>query len=94
MVIFTSSLSQMCFKLSVFKNVAVLEPLFNNKVTEFLFQKRYSDSSLIFVAVNTIFQLNLVFFADSRTSFCAGLLWQHELNLKLKLFLVTVQRCS
>ena len=36
----------------------------------------------------------MVFIADSLTGFCAGLLWQHELNLKLKLFLETVKRCS
>ena len=40
-LIFRSSRSQMFFKISVLKNLAILEPLFNNKVTDLLLQKTY-----------------------------------------------------
>ena len=33
----------MFFKLSVLKNVAVLEPLSNNKMTDLLYQNTYGD---------------------------------------------------
>ena len=41
MLIFTSSRSQMFFKISVLKNFAILEPLSNNKVTDLLLQNTY-----------------------------------------------------
>ena len=42
MLIFTSSRSQMFFKISVLKNFAVImEPLSNNKVTDLLLQNTY-----------------------------------------------------
>ena len=43
---------------------------------------KFITEVLIFAAANTFFQLNLVFIADSRTGFCSGLLWKHELNLR------------
>ena len=82
MLIFRSSRSQMFFKISVLKNFAILEPLSNNKVTDLLLQNTYGACFWIFVAANTFFLLNMVFIADSRTGFCSGLLWKHELNLR------------
>ena len=83
MLIFTSSRSQMFLKISVLKNFAVImEPLFNNKVTDFLLQNTYGACFWIFVAANTFFLLIMVFIADSRTGFCSGHLWKHELNLR------------
>ena len=73
----------MFFKISVLKNFAVImEPLSNNKVTDLLLQNTYGACFWIFVAANTFFLLNMVFIADSRTGFCSGLLWKHELNLR------------
>ena len=83
MLIFTRCRSQMFFKISVLKNFAVImEPLSNNKVTGLLLQNTYGSCFWIFVAANTFFLLNMVFIADSRTGFCSGLLWKHELNLR------------
>ena len=82
MLIFRSSRSQMFFKISVLKNFAILEPLSNNKVTDLLLQNTYGACFWIFVAANTFPLLNKVFLADSRTGFCSGLLWKHELNLR------------
>ena len=89
MLIFTSSRSQMFFKISVLKNFAILEPLSNNKVAGLLLQNTDGGCFWIFVAANTFLQLNMVFIADSRSCFCSGLLWKHELSFKkqpLKLF--------
>ena len=83
-LIFRSSHSQMFFKISV-----TLEPLPNNKVADLLLPNTYGGCFWIFVAANTFLQLNMVFIADSRSCFCSGLLWKHELNFKkqpLKLF--------
>ena len=75
MLIFTSSRSQMFFKISVLKNFAVImKALSNNKVTDLLLQTTYGDYFWIFVAANIFFLLNMVFIADSRTGFCSGLL--------------------
>ena len=82
MLIFTSSRSQMFFKISVLKNFAILEPLSNNKVAGLLLQNTDGGCFWIFVAANTFLQLNMVFIADSRTGFCSGLLWKDELNLR------------
>ena len=82
MLIFTSSRSQMFFKISVLKNFAILEPLSNNKVAGLLLQNTDGGCFWIFVAANTFLQLNMVFTADSCTSFYSGLLWKHELNLR------------
>ena len=59
----------MFFKVSVLKNVIILEPLFNNKVADLLLQNPSSGCFKVFVAANTFFQLNMVFIADSRTGF-------------------------
>ena len=92
MPIFTSSRSQMFFKISVLKNFAILEPLSNNKVTDLLLQNTYGACFWIFVAANTFFLLNMVFIADSRTGFCSGLLWKHELNLRSSHWSCSVKR--
>ena len=59
-----------------------MEPLSNNKVTDFFLQNTYGACFWIFVAANTFFLLNMVFIADSRTGFCSRLLSKLELNLK------------
>ena len=75
MLIFTSSSSQMFFKISVLKNFAVIkEPFSNNKGTDLLLQNTYGVCFRLFVAANTFYLLNMVFIADSRTGFCSGLL--------------------
>ena len=80
-LIFRSSGSQMFFKISIFKNLAILEPL-SNKVTGLLLQSTYGGCFWIFVVAITFLQLNLVFIADSGTGFCSRLLWKHELKLR------------
>ena len=80
-MIFRNSRSQMVFKIDILKSFAILEPLFN-KVAGLLLQNTYDGCFWIFAAANTFFQLNLVFTADSRTDFCSGLPWKHELNLR------------
>ena len=82
MLIFRSSPSQPFFKISVLKNLAILEPLCNNKVADLLLQNTYGDCFWIFVGAGTFLQLNMVFIADSGTGFCSGLLWKYELNLR------------
>ena len=76
-LIFRSSRSQMFFIRSV-----ILERLSNNKVADILLQNTYGGCCWIFVAANIFLQLNMVFTANSRTSFCSGLLWKHKLNLR------------
>ena len=71
----------MYFKIGVLINFALLEPLLY-KDAGLLLQNTYGGCFWIFAAANTFFQLNLVFTADSRTGFCSGLLWKHELNLR------------
>ena len=73
-LIFRSIRSQIIFKISVLKNFAILEPLSNNKVTDLLLQNTYGGCFWIFVAANIFLQVNMVFIADSPTSFCSGLL--------------------
>ena len=67
-----------------------MKQLFYNKNTIKLFERKnntrhvtgqelppfgkFVTEVLIFAAANTVFQLNLIFIADSRTGFCAGLL--------------------
>ena len=41
MLIFRSSRSQTFFKISILKNFAILEPLFNNKVADLLLPNTY-----------------------------------------------------
>ena len=82
MLIFSSSRTQMFSKISVLKNLAILEPLCNNKVADLLLQNTYGDCFWIFVGAGTFLQLNMVFIADSGTGFCSGLLWKYELNLR------------
>ena len=55
-LIFRSSRSQMFFKISVLKNFAILEPLSNNKVTDFLLQDTYGGC-FDFLAGITFLQL-------------------------------------
>ena len=81
MLIFRVSRSQMFFKIVFLKNFAILESL-SNKVAGLLLQNTYGGSFWIFVAANTFFQRNLVFIGVSRTAFCSGFLWKHELNLR------------
>ena len=71
----------MFFKISVLKNFAKLEPLFN-KVAGLLSQSTYGGCFWNFAVENVFFQLNLVFIADSCTGFCPGFLKKHELNLR------------
>ena len=53
-LIFTSTHSQMFFKISVLKNLAVImEPLSKNKVTDIILQNTYGAYFWIFVAANT-----------------------------------------
>ena len=59
----------------------LLLPYFKKDASLFL-QNSYSGCFWIFAAENTFLQLNLVFIADSRTSFYSGLLRKHELNLR------------
>ena len=59
-----------------------MDPISNNKVTDLLSQNTYSAYFWVFVAANTFFLLNMVFITDSRTDFCSGLLWKHELNFR------------
>ena len=82
MLIFRSSCSQMFFKISVLKNVAILETFSNNKFAGLLLQNTCGGCFWIFVAANTFSQLNMVFIADSCTGFCSGVFWKHELNLR------------
>ena len=82
MLIFRSSRSQMFFKIGVLKNFAVPEHLSHNKVAGLLLQNTYVGCFWIFVAANTFLQLNIICIADSRTGYCSGLLWKHELNLR------------
>ena len=53
MLIFRSSRSQTFFKISILKNFAILEPLFNNKVADLLLQNTYGGCFWMFVAVYT-----------------------------------------
>ena len=78
MLIFRSSRSQTFFKISILKNFAILEPLFNNKVADLLLRWLLLNvcGSIYFLIVD------IVFIADSRTGFCSGLLWKRELNLR------------
>ena len=69
MLIFRGSSSTMFFKVSVLKNVIILEPLFNNKVADLLLQNTSGGCFKVFVAANTFLQVNMVFIADSRTGF-------------------------
>ena len=91
MLIFRSSRSQMFFKIVVLKNFAILKPLSNNKVVGLLLQNTYG-CFWIFAAANTFLRLNLVFIADSRTGFCAELLWKHELNLRSSYWSCSVKK--
>ena len=68
-------------KIDVLKNFAVQEP-FSNKIAGLLLQSAYDRCFWILTAAKTFLQRNLVFIADSRTFFCSGLLWKHELNLR------------
>ena len=70
MLIFRSSRSQTFFKISILKNFAILEPLFNNKVADLLLRWLLLNvcGSIYFLIVD------IVFIADSRTGFCSGLL--------------------
>ena len=68
MLIFKNSRSQIFVKISVLKNFAILEPLSNNKVADLL--STPTVAAFEFLAAKTFLQLNMVFIADSRTSFC------------------------
>ena len=43
---------------------------------------KFVTEVLIFAVANTFFQLSQVFFTDSHTNFCFGLLWKHDFNLR------------
>ena len=58
----------MFFKVGALKNFAILEPLSNNKVADLL--STPTVAAFEFLAAKTFLQLNMVFIADSRTSFC------------------------
>ena len=55
-----------------FKNFAILETLSNNKVAGLLLTPFNVGCFWNLAAANTFLQLNVVFIADSRTSFCSG----------------------
>ena len=55
-------------KKRVLQNFAILEPLFSKDVS-LLLQNTYGDCFWIFAAANALFQGNMEFIADSRTSF-------------------------
>ena len=58
-------------KKRVLQNFALLEPLFSKDVS-LLLQNTYDDCFWIFAAANALFQVNMEFIADSRTSFFPG----------------------
>ena len=80
---FSQAAAHRCLLTRVLKNFAVImEPLSNNKVAEVFLQSTNGVCFWIFVAANAFFLLNMVFIGDSRTGFCSGLHWKHELNLR------------
>ena len=72
MPIFRRSRLQMFLKISVLENFARLESLF--LIMLHALQNKDGGCFVIFATVNTFLLLNMVFIADSRTSFCSGLI--------------------
>ena len=72
MLIFRRSRSQIFFKIGVLENFAILESLFLIKLH--VLQNKYGGCFLIFATANNFLLLNMVFIADSRTSFCSRLI--------------------
>ena len=75
-----SSRSQMLFLIVLLKLSHYWS--FLNKVAGLLLRNTYATCFWIFTAANTFFQLNLARIGDKCISFCPGLLWKQELNLR------------
>ena len=56
-------------------------------------QNTHGGCFWIFAAANTVFQLNLVFIADSCTKFCSELLWKLELKPQKQPLVLFKKRC-